>query len=94
MIYINPNNKALLIYSITHCTRNLQLSESVSRAHVQLQNVSVAVVVLAISPQFANLHLSEECCRIPILILQKSLFTQLLELPSVTSHLYAVSLQG
>lgn len=46
------------------------------------------------SPQFASLHLSVECCRTLVLISLKSLFTQLLELPPITSSLYSASLQG
>lgn len=52
------------------------------------------IVELVISPQFASLHLSGECCRTLTLISQKSLFTQLLELPLITSCSYSASLQG
>lgn len=51
-------------------------------------------MVLVMSSQFASLPLSVECCRTLTLISQKSLFTQLLEVPPITSCLYSASLQG
>lgn len=73
---------------------NLKLPDSVSKGPCPAIKCFVAIVVLVMSPQFASLHVSVECCRTLVLISLKSLFSQLLELPPITSSSYSASLQG